>query len=152
MSTLKERLREDLTVAMRARDDLRLSTLRLALSAVKDAEVAGTTARELDDPEVEKILAREVRKRREAAEAFAAAGRPEQSGRENAEGDVLAGYLPSQLGEDELRTIVDEVMAELGLTGMKAMGQVMKATQARVAGRADGKRVSELVRARLSET
>lgn len=152
MSTLKERLREDLTVAMRARDDLRLSTLRLALAAVKDAEVAGTTARELDDAEVEKILAREVRKRREAAEAFAAAGRPEQSSRENAEGDVLADYLPSQLGEDELRAIIDEVMAELGLTGMKAMGQVMKAAQARIAGRADGKRVSELVRARLSES
>ncbi|MCK9928045.1 GatB/YqeY domain-containing protein [Frankia sp. Mgl5] len=152
MSTLKERLREDLTVAMRARDDLRLSTLRLALAAVKDAEVAGTTARELDDAEVEKILAREVRKRREAAEAFAAAGRPEQSSRENAEGDVLADYLPSQLGEDELRAIIDEVLAELGLTGMKAMGQVMKAAQARIAGRADGKRVSELVRARLSES
>ncbi|CAI7978705.1 MULTISPECIES: GatB/YqeY domain-containing protein [Parafrankia] len=152
MSTLKERLREDLTVAMRARDDLRLSTLRLALAAVKDAEVAGTTARELDDAEVEKILAREVRKRREAAEAFAAAGRPEQSSRENAEGDVLADYLPSQLGEDELRAIIDEVMAELGLTGMKAMGQVMKAAQARIAGRADGRRVSELVRARLSES
>ncbi|ABW09804.1 conserved hypothetical protein [Parafrankia sp. EAN1pec] len=152
MSTLKERLREDLTVAMRARDDLRLSTLRLALAAVKDAEVAGTAARELDDAEVEKILAREVRKRREAAEAFAAAGRPEQSSRENAEGDVLADYLPSQLGEDELRAIIDEVMAELGLTGMKAMGQVMKAAQARIAGRADGKRVSELVRARLSES
>ncbi|SQD99205.1 conserved hypothetical protein [Parafrankia sp. Ea1.12] len=152
MNTLKERLREDLTVAMRARDDLRLSTLRLALAAVKDAEVAGTTARELDDAEVEKILAREVRKRREAAEAFAAAGRPEQSSRENAEGDVLADYLPSQLGEDELRAIIDEVMAELGLTGMKAMGQVMKAAQARIAGRADGRRVSELVRARLSES
>ncbi|WP_066065289.1 GatB/YqeY domain-containing protein [Frankia sp. EI5c] len=150
MSTLKEQLRDDLTGAMRARDELRLSTLRLALAAVKDAEVAGSAARELDDAEVQKILAREVRKRREAAEAFAAAGRTEQSSRERAEGDVLAGYLPSQLGDEELTAIVDGVLAELGVTDLKAMGQVMKATQARVAGRADGKRVSELVRARLS--
>ncbi|CUU58432.1 glutamyl-tRNA amidotransferase [Frankia sp. CcI49] len=150
MSTLKERLRDDLTGAMRARDELRLSTLRLALAAVKDAEVAGDAARELGDAEVEKILAREVRKRREAAEAFAAAGRAEQSSREQAEGEVLAAYLPSQLGDEELRDIVDSVLAELGVTDLKAMGQVMKATQARVAGRADGKRVSELVRARLS--
>ncbi|MCK9902245.1 glutamyl-tRNA amidotransferase [Parafrankia colletiae] len=150
MSTLKERLRSDLTSALRARDELRLSTLRLAVAAVKDAEVAGDAARELDDAEVEKILAREVRKRREAAEAFAGAGRAEQASRENAEGDVLAGYLPSQLGDEELAAIVDSVLADLGLSGPKAMGPVMKATQARVAGRADGRRVSDLVRARLT--
>ncbi|WP_018637426.1 GatB/YqeY domain-containing protein [Parafrankia elaeagni] len=150
MSTLKERLRSDLTSALRARDELRLSTLRLAVAAVKDAEVAGDAARELDDAEVEKILAREVRKRREAAEAFAGAGRAEQASREHAEGDVLAGYLPSQLGDEELAAIVDSVLAELGLSGPKAMGPVMKATQARVAGRADGRRVSDLVRARLT--
>ncbi|MEX5636387.1 GatB/YqeY domain-containing protein [Parafrankia sp. FMc2] len=150
MSTLKERLRSDLTSALRARDELRLSTLRLAVAAVKDAEVAGDAARELDDAEVEKIIAREVRKRREAAEAFAGAGRAEQASRENAEGDVLAGYLPSQLGDEELAAIVDSVLADLGLSGPKAMGPVMKATQARVAGRADGRRVSDLVRARLT--
>lgn len=150
MSTLKERLRGDLTVAMKARDELRTSTLRLALAAVKDAEVAGTAVRELADAEVEKILAREVRKRREASEAFAAGGRDEQADRERAEGDVLADYLPKQLDDAELNAIIDEVLTGAGLSGPKAMGPAMKAVQAKVAGRADGGRVAALVRARLT--
>ena len=150
MSTLKERLRSDLTSAMKARDELRTSTLRMALAALKDAEVAGDAARELDDAEVQKVLAREVRKRREAADAFADAGRQEQAARERAEGDILAEYLPRQLSDEELAEIVDRVLAESGLSGPKAMGPAMKAVQAQVAGRAEGSRVAALVRARLN--
>nr|MDT0667695.1 GatB/YqeY domain-containing protein [Micromonospora sp. DSM 115978] len=107
MSTMKDRLRADLTASMKARDELRTSTLRMTLAAVKDAEVSGATARELTEAEVEKVVAKEVRKRREAAEAFSAAGRAESAARKNAEGDVLADYLPQQLSEDELTAIID---------------------------------------------
>ncbi|MBX6390632.1 MAG: GatB/YqeY domain-containing protein [Frankia sp.] len=150
MTTLKERLRADLTAAMKERDELRTATLRLALTAVKDAEVAGKAARELSDAEVEKVLAREVRKRREAAEAFAAAGRSEQAAREGAEGDVLTAYLPQPLSDEELAALVDRVLAEGGFAGPKAMGPAMKAVQGAVAGRAEGKKVAELVKARLT--
>jgi uncharacterized protein YqeY len=149
-SPLKERLRADLTTAMKARDELRTSTIRLALAAVKDAEVAGDTARSLDDAEVLKVLTREVKKRREAAEAYAGAGRAEQADRERAEGEVLGEYLPSQLGDDELASIIDRVLGELGLSGPKAIGPAMKSVQAAVAGRADGGRVAALVKARLT--
>jgi uncharacterized protein YqeY len=150
MSTLKDRLRADLTTAMKARDELRTSTLRLALSAVKEAEVAGKAAHELSDDEVEKVLAREVRKRREAAEAYAGAGRAEQSAREGAEGDVLADYLPKQLSDDELTAIVEKTLADGGFAGPRAIGPAMKAVQAAVAGRADGGKVAGLVKARLT--
>jgi len=150
MTTLKERLRADLTTAMKARDELRTSTLRLALSAVKEAEVAGKSAHELSDAEVEKVLAREVRKRREAAEAFAGAGRAEQATREGSEGDVLADYLPKQLGDDELAAIVEKALADGDFAGPKAIGPAMKAVQAVVAGRAEGAKVAALVKARLT--
>jgi uncharacterized protein YqeY len=150
MSTLKERLRADLTVAMKSRDELRTSTLRLALAAVKDAEVAGSAARVLDDAEVSKVLTREVKKRREAADAYATAGRGEQAERERAEGDVLGEYLPKQLGDDELTTIIDQVLAGLDISGPRAIGPAMKSVQAAVAGRADGGRVAALVKARLA--
>ncbi|KLL12253.1 MULTISPECIES: GatB/YqeY domain-containing protein [Protofrankia] len=152
MSELKDRLRVDLTTAMKARDALRTSTLRMALAALKDEEVAGKSARELSDAEVRKVLTREVRKRREAADAFAAAGRAEQASKENDEGEILAAYLPQQLGDDELAAIIDKVIAEHGLAGPKAMGAAMKAVQPEVAGRADGARVSALVRARLASS
>ncbi|ABD13622.1 glutamyl-tRNA amidotransferase [Frankia sp. CcI156] len=150
MSTLKERLRADLTVAMKSRDELRTSTLRLALAAVKDAEVAGSSARVLDDPEVSKVLTREVKKRREAADAYAAAGRGDQADRERAEGEVLEEYLPKQLGDDELATIIDQVLAGLDVSGPRAIGPAMKSVQAAVGGRADGGRVAALVKARLA--
>ncbi|CAO5190961.1 GatB/YqeY domain-containing protein [Frankia sp. AiPs1] len=149
---LQQRLRADLTVAMKSRDELRTATLRLTLAAVKDAEVAGDTARTLDDAEVLKVLTREVKKRREAADAYAAAGRDEAAERERAEGEVLGEYLPRQLGEDELAAIIDRVLGELGLTGPRAIGPVMKSVQAEVAGRADGGRVAALVKARLAST
>lgn len=149
-SPLQLRLRADLTTAMKSRDELRTSTLRLALAAVKDAEVAGDTARSLDDAEVLKVLGREVKKRREAAEAYADAGRDSSAQRERAESEVLGEYLPRQLGDEELTEIIDRVLGELGLSGPKAIGPAMKSVQAAVAGRAEGGRVAALVKARLT--
>jgi uncharacterized protein len=150
VAELKDRLRADLTAAMRARDQVRLRTLRMALSSITNEEVAGASARELTDEEIVKVLTREARKRREAAEAFSAAGRTEQAAAERAEGDVLADYLPAQLSDDELAALVDAAIAETGASSMAGMGQVMKTVTPRVAGRADGARVAAEVRRRLS--
>ena len=150
MAELKERLRADLNVAMRARDQVRMRTLRMALTSITNEEVAGASARDLTDDEVLKVLTREAKKRREAAEAFSAAGRSDQAAAERAEGDVLAGYLPAQLSDDELAALVDAAIAETGASGMAAMGQVMKTVTPKVAGRADGARVAAEVRRRLS--
>jgi len=155
MSTLKERLRADLTSAMKARDELVKSTLRMTLTAVHTVEVAGTHARELDDTEVLQVITREAKKRAESAEAFSAAGRDELAAQERAEGEILARYLPQQLGDDELaalaRDAVAAVQAETGQApGPRQMGQVMKKAQAAAAGRADGKRVSAAVKALLA--
>ena len=149
MAELKERLRADLNHAMRARDQVRMRTLRMALTSITNEEVAGASARDLSDDEIIKVLTREARKRREAAEAFGAAGRTEQAAAERAEGDVLADYLPAQLGDDELAALVSTAIAETGATGMASMGQVMKILTPRVAGRADGARVAAEVRRRL---
>ena len=150
MAQLKERLRADLNAAMRARDQVRMRTLRLALTSITNEEVAGTSARDLTDDEVVRVLTREAKKRREAAEAFSAAGRGDQAAAERAEGDVLAGYLPSQLSDDELAALVDAAIAETGASGLSGLGQVMKAVTPRIAGRADGARVAAEVRRRLS--
>jgi uncharacterized protein len=148
---LKARLRTDLNAAMRARDEVRKSTLRMALSAITNEEVSGTAARELSDDEIVKVLAREAKKRREAAEAFEAAGRAEQAAAERAERDVLAEYLPRQLSDDELRQLVASAIAKAGAVGMPpAMGTVMKAVTPQVAGRADGSRVAAEVRRQLA--
>jgi len=150
MPELKSRLHADLNTAMKARDELTTATLRMALTAITTEEVAGKTARELSDDEVLKVLAREAKKRREAAEAFADAGRTELADRERAEGEVLATYLPAQLDDAELAELVRAAVAESGASGPQQMGQVMKLVQPRVAGRADGKRVSDEVRRQLS--
>lgn len=155
MAELKERLRADLSGAMKARDETAVATLRMALAAVSTEEVAGAAARELSDEEVVAVLTREAKKRREAAEAFAGAGRAELAARERAEGEVLAGYLPTQLDDAALAGLVaeavDEVAAATGQRpGPKQMGQVMKAATAKVAGRADGRRVSAAARAVLT--
>jgi uncharacterized protein YqeY len=147
---LADQLRTDLTAAMKRRDDVATSALRMALAAVKEAAVAGKEARELTDDEILKVLNKEVKRRDEAAEAFRNADRPDRADRELAERGVLAAYLPAALSPEELRAIVDETLAEGGFSGMGAMGPAMKAVTARVAGRADGKTVSELVRQRLS--
>jgi uncharacterized protein len=150
MADLKDRLRGDLTAAMKARDEVRTRTLRMALTSVTKEEVAGSAARELSDDEVMKVLAREAKRRREAAEAFAAAGRADQAAAERAEGAVLAAYLPAQLPDDELAALVTAAIEETGASGMAAMGAVMKALTPRVAGRADGARVAAEVRRRLA--
>ena len=149
MADLKERLRADLTGAMKSRDELRTATLRMVLTALSAEEVAGAEARELSDEEVQAVLRREAKKRREAAEAFAAAGREEQAARERAEGDVLAGYLPAQLGDADLAALVADVVTTTGASGMKDMGRVMGAATAAVAGRAEGGRVAAEVRRQL---
>jgi uncharacterized protein len=149
VAELKERLRSDLNAAMRARDQVRMRTLRMALTSITNEEVAGTSARELSDEEVVKVLTREAKKRREAAEAFGAAGRDEQAAAERAEGEVLADYLPAQLSDDELTALVSSAITETGASGMQGMGQVMKILTPRVAGRADGARVAAEVRRHL---
>ncbi|MGY1746115.1 GatB/YqeY domain-containing protein [Blastococcus sp. SYSU D00695] len=146
---LKDRLRADLTSAMKGRDELRTATLRMVLAAVSAEEVAGKEARELSDDEVQAVLRREAKKRREAAEAFAGAGRPQQAERERAEEGVLAGYLPAQLEDADLAALVADVVTSTGATGMKDMGRVMGAAAAAVAGRAEGSRVAAEVRRQL---
>ena len=150
MAALKDRLREDLTAAMKARDQVRTRTLRMALTSVTKEEVAGESARELSDDEVIGVLTREAKRRREAADAFAAVGREEQAAAERAEGAVLDAYLPAQLSDKEIAAMVAAVIDETGASGMAAMGQVMKAVTPRVAGRADGARVAAEVRRRLA--
>jgi uncharacterized protein YqeY len=150
VAELKQRLRADLNDAMRARDQVRLRTLRMALTAITNEEVAGSTARELSDDEVLKVLTREAKKRREAAEAFSAAGRGEQAEAERAEGDVLAGYLPAQLGDEEIAALVADAIASTGASGPSGIGQVMKAVTPKTAGRADGGRVAAEVRRQLA--
>ena len=150
MSTLKDKLKADLTASLKARDEVRLRTVRMALAAVGVEEVAGKEARELSDDEVVKVLAKEAKKRREAAEAFGNAGRAEQAQAELDEQAVLEEYLPAQLSDEELAGLVDAAVAETGASGPQAMGQVMKAVNPKVAGRAEGGRVAAAVRARLS--
>lgn len=146
---LKERLQTDLTAAMKARDELRAATIRMALTAITNEEVAGKQARVLTDDEVLTVLTREAKKRREAAEAFDGAGRAELAARERAEGEVLADYLPAQLDDDELAELVRTAIAETGADNPKAMGQVMKVLQPKVNGRAEGGRVAAEVRRQL---
>jgi hypothetical protein len=148
---LKEQLRSDLTAAMKARDELRAATLRMALTAVTNEEVAGKQARVLSDDDVVTVLTREAKKRREAAEAFDNAGRVELADRERAEGEVLATYLPAQLTDDELTDLVRAAVAESGASDLKALGQVMKLLQPQVAGRAEGGRVAAEVRRQLQQ-
>ena len=150
MAELKDRLHADLTTAMKARDEITTATLRMALTAITNEEVAGKEARELSDDDVLRVLTRESKKRREAAEAFEAAGRAELAERELAEGVVLDSYLPAQLGDDELADLVRAAITEAGATGPQQMGAVMKLVQPKIAGRADGKRVSDEVRRQLS--
>lgn len=155
MAELKARLQADLSTAIKARETVRMASLRMALAAVTTEEVSGSAARELTDAEVQKVLTREVKKRKEAAEAFAGAGRAEQARAEQDEAAILAEYLPAQLGDDELAAIVADAVAEVtealgAAPGQRQMGQVMKAANAKIAGRAEGGRVAAAVRARLA--
>ena len=150
MPELKNRLQADLTKALRERDELKLATLRMALAAVTNEEVAGKAARELSDDEVVRVLTREAKRRREAADAFASGGRPELAERERAEGRVLDDYLPAQLSDDDLRALVASAIDETGADGPRGLGTVMKVVTPRVAGRAEGGRVAAEVRRQLT--
>ncbi|HEY0902894.1 MAG TPA: GatB/YqeY domain-containing protein [Marmoricola sp.] len=151
MSDLKDRLRADLTTAIKARDDVRSSTLRMVLTAITNAEVAGKESRELTDEDVLGVLTSEGKKRREAAEAFDGAGRVEQAAKERAELEVLTDYLPEQLSTEEISALVNEAIEVTGARddGMRAMGKVMGALQPKVKGRADGGAVAAEVRRQL---
>ena len=150
MGTLKQQLQSDLTDAMRARDQVRTGSLRMALSAVTTEEVAGKEHRDLTDDDVLKVLAKEAKKRREASEAFAGADRPELAAQEDAELAVLETYLPKQLSDDELSSIVTDAVTASGASGMAQMGLAMKVANAAVAGRAEGGRVAAIVKRALA--
>lgn len=148
--SLKATLQHDLHDAMRGREQVRVATLRMTLTAISNAEVAGESARELSDDETLKVVAKEAKKRKESATAYRDASRPELAEREEAELVVLEAYLPAQLGDDELTAIVDRAVDQVGATSMAQMGQVMKVAQAEIAGRADGGAVAAKVKARLA--
>ncbi|MGH3385584.1 MAG: GatB/YqeY domain-containing protein [Nocardioidaceae bacterium] len=152
MAELKERLRADLTTAMKARDKVRSSTLRMVLTSITNAEVAGKEARELTDEDVVDVLASEGKRRREAAEAFDGAGRTELAEKERAEHAVIADYLPAQLGDEEIAAIVRDAIESTGTAGagMGAMGKVMRVVRPQVKGRADGAVVAAEVRRQLA--
>ncbi|MFE3189279.1 GatB/YqeY domain-containing protein [Nocardia sp. NPDC059240] len=154
MSELKTKLRSDMTTAMKSKDTLRLGTLRMLLSAIQNAEVAGPAARELSDPEVVAVLQKEAKKRNESAVIYEQAGRGELAANERAEEQIIDEYLPTQLTDAEVADIADTAIADIAeeigeRPGMKQMGQVMKVATALAAGRADGSRISAAVRARL---
>jgi hypothetical protein len=152
MSALKDRLRNDLTGSIKARDELRSSTLRMVLAAITNAEVAGKQARELSDDDIVGVLSTEAKKRREAASAFADAGRAELADKERAEAAVIADYLPEQLDEAAIAEIVTAAIQQTGAAdeGMRAMGKVMGVVQPEVRGRADGAAVAAEVKRQLS--
>lgn len=154
MAASKDRLKQELVAAMKAHDELRKSTVRMALAAIANEEVAGKSARDLSEAEEQAVLAREVAKRKDAAEAYTAGNRPELAEKELSEAALLAGYLPRQLTEAEIAAIVDEEVAAATATlgdkpTMRQMGLVMKAVTPRIAGRGDGKTAAALVRAAL---
>ncbi len=151
MSALKDRLRADLTTAMKARDELRSSTLRMVLTAITNAEVAGKEARELTDDDILGVLSTEAKRRREAATAFADGGREEMAAKEAAEGEVIAEYLPTPLTDAEISELVSAAIARTGAAeeGMRAMGKVMGVVTPQVKGRADGGAVAAEVRRQL---
>ncbi|MFG3347469.1 GatB/YqeY domain-containing protein [Streptomyces sp. NPDC048018] len=153
MTTLKAKLQDDLNAAIKARDELRSSTLRMTIAAIQKEEVAGKTKRELSDDEVQKVIAKEAKKRREAADAFTQGGRAESAAREVAEGEVLDAYLPKQLSDEELEGIVAAAVEEAkgaGAEGPRAMGAVMKIVNPKVAGQAEGGRVAAVVKRLLA--
>jgi len=149
MSALKDQIRADLKEAMKAKEKERTGTIRMLLAAIQTAETEDSK-HEVDDAEVQKIIAREIKKRRESAEIYKTNGRDDLAEAELAEAGILEAYQPKQLDDQELAKLIDEAIAETGAESMAQMGQVMKAATAKAAGRADGKRLSEAVKARLS--
>lgn len=150
--TLKDRLRQDLTAAMKSRDKVRSSTIRMVLTAISQAEVAGTSAVELTDAQVLAVVVREAKKRREAEEAYTAAGREELAAKERAEAEVLSDYLPAPLSPEELTRLVSAAITQTGAAelGRRGMGKVMGLLTPQTKGRADGSAVAAEVRRQLS--
>jgi uncharacterized protein YqeY len=148
--SLKEKLQNDLTDAIRARDKIRSSTIRMILTSIKNEEVSGNKARDLSEAEIITVLSREAKKRREAAEAFDQAGAKDRAGQERAEGAVVAEYLPKQLSGDEIKALIAATMAETGASTPAQIGLVMKSLQPKIAGKADGGLVSSLVKDALA--
>jgi uncharacterized protein len=151
-SSLKERLRSDLTEAIKERDKVRSGTIRMVLTAITEAEVAGSEAVELSDQQVLDVVIREAKKRREAEEAYTNAGRTELADKEHAESEVLADYLPKQLSQQEVASIVADAIASSGAAGqgMKGMGKVMGHVTPQTKGRADGSVVAAEVKRQLA--
>ena len=146
---LKETLQGDLTEAIRARDELKSGTIRMILTAITMEEVSGKEARTLSDSEIITVLSRESKKRKEAAEAYADAGRVDRAEREKAEGEIIALYLPTQLSLEEIKQMITDAISETGAVGPAGMGQVMKIISPKIAGKADGGTVSGLVKVAL---
>ena len=147
---LKETLKSDLTEAIRSSDKVVSGTIRMVLTAITNEEVSGKEARVLTEDEIITVLSREAKKRREAAEEFAKANRPDKSAEENAEGEVIAKYLPAQLSEDDIKKMIAAAVASTGAAGPGDMGKVMGAIKGQIAGKADGSLVSSLVKAALA--
>lgn len=149
--SIKERLRAELTEAIRSRDEITSSTIRMVLTAITNEEVAGKVARVLSDDEVITVLSREAKKRREASDAFEMAGRPDKAALEKSEGAVIAKYLPAQLTLDDIKKIIADAIASTGASGPADMGKVMGAVKPLIAGKADGSVVSTLVKEALNK-
>lgn len=149
--SIKESLRSDLTEAIRGRDEITSSTIRMVLTAITNEEVAGKEARVLSDDEIITVLSREAKKRREASEAFENAGRADKAALEKAEGEVIAKYLPAQLSVDEIKKIIADAVTSTGASGPADMGKVMGAVKPLIAGKADGSIVSTLVKEALNK-
>lgn len=147
---LADQIQSDLTTAMKARDTAALGTLRMVIAAIKNARVASGGTGDVTDEQTLELLAREAKKRTEAAEAYDAAGRGELAEKERAELVIIRRYLPEQLDEDTLRGFVDEAITETGATGPGDLGKVMSAVMPKVKGRADGKVINAIVRERLT--
>jgi uncharacterized protein YqeY len=148
---LKEKLQSDLTDAIRSRAEVKSGTIRMLLAAITNEEVSGKSARVLNDAEIITVLSREAKKRREAVEAYVAAKRTDLADKEKAEGDVIAQYLPAQLSEEDIKTMIADAIAETGAAGPAGMGLVMKVLSPKIAGKADGGVVSGLVKAALGQ-
>ncbi len=145
--SLKDRINEDMKAAMRAKDAARLSAIRMLLAAIKQKEVDERIV--ADDAAVTAIVEKLIKQRRDSIEQFGKAGRTDLVDKEKAELDLLSGYLPQQLSEDELNAAIDAAIAEAGASGPQAMGKVMGLLKRRIAGRADMGKASALVKRRL---
>ncbi len=146
---LKEKLQADLTDAIKARNETKAGTIRMVLAAITTEEVSGKQARVLSDAEIITVLSREAKKRREAIDAYAAANRADLVAKEKSESDVISAYLPEQLSDSEIEKLVQDAIGQTGASGASGMGQVMKFLQPKIAGKADGGKVSAIVKKAL---